>query len=139
MVKREVLERKLCQMEKSVSKIATYRPLSYEAFIDHPVARDGVEYNLFIAINCMIDVVSHIVSDEGLGEVDALADGFRILERQGYWPSHHTRNYVKMVAFRNMIAHQYADISARIVYDVLQNKLEEIWRFKQEILDRLQQ
>ena len=44
-----------------------------------------------------------------------------------------------MVAFRNMIAHQYADISARIVYDVLQNKLEEIWRFKQEILDRLQQ
>jgi len=84
----------------------------------------------------MIDAVSHIVSDEGLGEVDALADGFRILERQGYWSSHHTQNYVKMVAFRNMIAHQYADISARIVYDVLQNKLEDVRGFKQEILDR---
>ena len=85
----------------------------------------------------MIDAVSHIVSDEGLGEVDALSDGFRILERQGYWPSHHTQTYVKMVAFRNMIAHQYADISAQIVYDVLQNKLEDIRGFKQEILERL--
>jgi len=43
MVKREVLERKLSQMEKSVSKIASYRSLSYEEFIDHPVARDVVE------------------------------------------------------------------------------------------------
>ncbi len=78
MVKQEVVERKLCQIEKSLGKISVYRSLSYEDFLVHPVARDVVEYNLFIVINAMIDIVSHIVSDEGLGEVDALADGLHI-------------------------------------------------------------
>ncbi|MEN6567462.1 MAG: HepT-like ribonuclease domain-containing protein [Veillonellales bacterium] len=34
--------------------------------------------------------------------------------------------YTKMVAFRNMIANQYADIGAHVVYDVLQYKLEDV-------------
>ena len=137
MVKKEVVERKLCQMEKSLGKISAYRPLSYEEFLEHPVARDVVEYNLFIAINAMIDIVSHIVSDEGLGEVDALADGFRILGKQNYWQADQTEIYVKMVAFRNMISHQYADVSGRVVYGVLQTRLDDIGAFKQKILDRL--
>ena len=49
-------------------------------FMQHPVARDIVKYNLFIAINCIIDIASHIVTDEGFGEIDLLAVGFRILE-----------------------------------------------------------
>ena len=137
MVKREVMERKLCQIEKSLGKISAYRSLSYEDFLAHPVARDVVEYNLFIVINAMIDIVSHIVSDEGLGEIDALADGFRILEKHRYWQADQTETYVKMVAFRNMIAHQYADVSGRVVYEVVQTRLENIRAFKQEILDRL--
>ena len=137
MVKQEVIERKLCQIEKSLGKIEVYRPLSFGEFIEHPVARDVVEYNLFIAINAMIDIVNHIVSDEGLGEIDALADGFRILEKQRYWTTEQTITYVKMVAFRNMIFHQYADISGKVVYDVLQTRLEDIRTFKREILERM--
>ena len=137
MVKRDVLERKLCQMEKSLAKSTGYRSLSYDEFVQHPVAQDVVEYNLFIVINCMIDIVSHIVTDDKLGEVDLLADGFRILEEQGYWPSVQTQIYVKMVAFRNMISHQYADINNRVIYDVLQNKLADIETFKQVIVGRL--
>ena len=137
MVKREVVERKLCQIEKSLGKVFTYQSLSYEEFLAHPVARDVVEYNLFIVINAMIDIVSHIVSDEGLGEVDALADGFRILEKHQYWQPQQTEVYVKMVAFRNMISHQYADVSGRVVYEVVQTRLEEVRSFKQDILDRL--
>lgn len=137
MVKQEVIERKLCQIEKSLGKISIYRSLSYEQFLEHPVARDVMEYNLFIAINAMIDIVSHIVSDEGLGEIDALADGFRILGKQNYWQSDDTETYVKMVAFRNMISHQYADVSGRVVYEVVQTRIDDIRDFKQKILDRI--
>lgn len=134
MVKRDVLERKLCQIEKSIKKIEQYKALSYDEFSKHEVARDVVEYNLFIIINCMIDVVNHIVADDGLGEVDMLADGFKILKEYGYWTNAECNVYVKMVAFRNMISHQYMNMNARVVYDILQNRLDDIVEFKRHIL-----
>ncbi|WP_425059166.1 type VII toxin-antitoxin system HepT family RNase toxin [Sporomusa carbonis] len=137
MVKHDILERKLCQIEKSLTKVLMYRSLSYDEFVSHPVARDVVEYNLFIIINCMIDIVNHIVSDDGLGEVDVLSDGFRILADHGYWNNHQTAIYTKMVAFRNMIAHQYADIGAQFVYEIVQHKLDDIRTFKQQIADKI--
>ena len=133
MVKRDVLERKLCQIEKSLAKILSYRQLTFDEFISHPVARDVVEYNLFIIINCMIDIVSHIAKDEQLGEMDYLADGFRLVGEHGYWSKEQTAVYIKMVTFRNMIAHQYIDISAQVVYDILQRWLEDIQDFKKRI------
>lgn len=137
MVKRDVAAQKLSQIQKSLDKIGEYSALSYDEFCRHPVARDVVEYNLFIVINSMIDIASHIVTDETYGEVDQLADGFRILAGHGYWSEEQALTYVKMVAFRNMIAHQYADVSPKVVYDVLQNKLGDIASFKQIILGRL--
>jgi len=138
MVNLEILERKLCQIEKSLEKIRAYCLLSYDEFMSHPVARDVVEYNLFIIINCMIDTVNHIVADEGLGEIDTLSDGFRILADHGYWTKQHVAVYTKMVSLRNMIAHQYADINARIIYDIVQNKLNDIENFKLQIAAKLQ-
>lgn len=136
MVKCDVLERKLYQIEKSLRKIKVYHLLTYDEFISHPVARDVVEYNLFIIINCMIDVVNHIVTDDGLGEIDVLSDGFRILVDYEYWTKQQATIYIKMVAFRNMIAHQYIDIDAYVVYKILQEKLEDISNFKQQIADK---
>ena len=136
MVKQDILERKLYQIEKSLHKIKVYKSLTYDDFISHPVARDVVEYNLFIIINCMVDVVNHIVADDGLGEIDMLSDGFRILIDNGYWTKQQADIYIKMVAFRNMIAHQYTDVDARVVYNILQEKLEDISKFMQQVIDK---
>lgn len=137
MVKYEIMERKLSQIKKSLDKIANYRELSYDEFISHPVARDVVEYNLFIVINSMIDIANHIVADDKLGEVDLLSDGFLILAEHGYWSKEQATVFVKMVAFRNMISHQYATINPSVVYDVLQNKLGDIDLFVIKIVERM--
>ena len=137
MVKYDIVERKLSQIKKSLGKVADYRGLSYDEFISHPVARDVVEYNLFIIINSMIDIVNHIVTDDTLGEVDLLSDGFVILAEHGYWSKEQSDVFVKMVAFRNMISHQYAALNPNVVYDVLQNKLADIESFVGKILDSL--
>ncbi|QDR82006.1 type VII toxin-antitoxin system HepT family RNase toxin [Sporomusa termitida] len=137
MVKQDIIERKLGQIEKSMRKIRQYKVLSYAEFISHSVARDIVEYNLFIIINCMIDTANHIVADDDLGQVDMLADGFRILKDVGYWTEAECQVYIKMVAFRNMISHQYMSIDGNIVYDILQNRLEDIMLFRQHIMDNM--
>lgn len=137
MVKQDIIERKLGQIEKSLCKIRPYKVLSYAEFSSHSVARDVIEYNLFIMINCMIDTVNHIVADDDLGQVDMLSDGFRILKDFGYWTEEECQVYIKMVAFRNMISHQYMNIDAKVVYDILQNRLEDIMGFRQHIMDKM--
>lgn len=137
MVKVDIMERKLSQIKKSLDKIANYQGLSLDEFISHPVARDVVEYNLFIIINSMIDIANHIVADDKLGEVDLLSDGFVILAEHGYWSKEQANVFVKMVAFRNMISHQYAAINPSVVYDVLQNKLVDIDWFVGKIFDTM--
>jgi len=42
-----------------------------------------------------------------------------------------------MAGFRNILAHDYAEINYDIVYDVLQNRLSEIEEFIQQIKDSL--
>ena len=137
MVKHDIVERKLSQIKKSLHKIAGYRELSCDEFIAHPVARDVVEYNLFIIINSMIDIASHIVTDDKLGEVDVLSDGFVILAECGYWSKEQAKVFVTMVAFRNMLSHQYAAVNPDVVYDILQNKLGDIDLFVGRILDSM--
>ena len=41
----------------------------------------------------------------------------------------------KMKAFRNILVHEYGRIDDQLVYEVLQNKLEDFDTFKRKILE----
>lgn len=129
MVRHDVLTRRLAQMRQSLDKIKRYRTLSYEEYLRHDTARDVVEYNLFICLNMMIDIVNHIVTDEQLGAVDFLSDGFAVLQEHGIITAEQYRKYVQMIGFRNVLAHEYINVDSRIVYNVLQHGLADIEEF----------
>ena len=50
MVKQDIIERKLGQIEKSLCKIRPYKVLSYAEFISHVVARDVMLIKIFLAV-----------------------------------------------------------------------------------------
>ncbi len=56
---------------------------------------------------------------------------------QDYWTEEECNVFVKMVAFRNMISHQYVDIDAQVVYDVLQHRLGDVAKFTNSIAERM--
>lgn len=129
MVKHEVLTCRLAQMRESLEKIKRYRALSYEEYLRHDTARDVVEYNLFICVNMMIDIANHIVTDEQLGAVDFLSDGFTLLQENGIITAAQYRKYVRMIGFRNVLSHEYVNLDSRIVYQALQHGLADIEEF----------
>lgn len=43
-----------------------------------------VEYNLFIAINMMIDIATHIVIDNNIGSPETFGEVFSILNKEKY-------------------------------------------------------
>ncbi|WP_241175490.1 DUF86 domain-containing protein [Natronolimnobius sp. AArcel1] len=107
--------------------------VSKATYLDDIVLQRAVERSLMNAIQSCIDLASHIRAAEGLGntetsreEIEALVDAEIISTETG-------SKLADAVGFRNHLAHLYGDVDHDLVYDVLQDDLEWIDRFQQEI------
>ena len=129
MVDQGILKKKIIQVNGSFTMITRYKALTLEEFLDDAIAQNIVEYNLFIIINQLIDMANHIAVDNGYGQIDVLSDGFKLLNKEKYISDKELETYIKMVGFRNIIAHQYIDLSKEIVYNIMKNGLDDIVKF----------
>jgi len=121
MVDVEVIKQRLNQLSTSINKIERFKEISLEEFLKDDIIQDVVEYNLFIAINMMIDIATHIVVDNNMGSPETLGEAFNILNKEKYLNDEETKIYRNMVGLRNILSHQYIIIDKNIIYDILKN------------------
>lgn len=76
MVDVEVIKQRLNQLSASLNKIERFKEISLEEFLEDDIIQDVVEYNLFIAINMMIDIAIHIVVDNNMGNPETLVEAY---------------------------------------------------------------
>ncbi len=129
MVNLEVVKNRLNQLSTSLNKLERFEKISVEEFLEDDMIQDVVEYNLFIAINMMIDIVTHIVVDNNIGNPETLGGAFDILNKNKYLSDEDTKIYKNMVGLRNILSHEYVKIDKRIIYSVLKNNLIDIKNF----------
>ncbi|MBC8588817.1 DUF86 domain-containing protein [Tissierellaceae bacterium BX21] len=129
MVNTEVIKRRLNQLTISLNKIERFEELSLEEFLKNDIVQDVVEYNLFIAINMMVDIATHIVVDNNLGSPETLGEAFNILNNEKYLNDEETKTFKKMVGLRNILSHEYLKIDKEIIYNILHNNLVDIKKF----------
>lgn len=126
MVDKNVIVGRAQQIEGHLARIAPYRSLSLKKFLDDPIAQDIVEYNLFQIVNHLIDMVQHIVVDEGYGFPDSAYEAAEILRKKGILKPAETEVFKKMIGFRNVVGHDYIRINKRTVHTVLTRGQEDI-------------
>ncbi len=131
----ELVAKKLAFIETCVRELRTLaRP---ERIAEDVREQRFVEHTLQLAIQAALDVASHIVSDERLGEPDTNRDVFRLLERAGIVPEHLGTRLEQMAGFRNVVVHLYQEVDLRIVRDVVENHLDDLLQFATVIRRRL--
>jgi uncharacterized protein YutE (UPF0331/DUF86 family) len=91
--------------------------------------RRFVEHTLQIAIQAALDVASHIVSDDRLGEPRTSRELFDLLERAGWIHAPLARILRNMVGFRNVLVHGYDDVDLSIVRDMVDHRLDDLLQF----------
>jgi uncharacterized protein YutE (UPF0331/DUF86 family) len=99
--------------------------------------RRFVEHTLQIAIQGALDVASHIVSDNRLGEPKTNRDVFSLLARAGWFDAALRDTLTRMVGFRNILVHGYDDVDLAVVRDVLEHRLVDLEAFVAAIRARL--
>ena len=129
MVDVEVIKQRLNQLSTSINKIERFKEISLEEFLKDDIIQDVVEYNLFIAINMMIDIATHIVVDNNMGSPETLGEAFNILNKEKYLNDEETKVYRNMVGLRNILSHEYINIDKKIIYSILKNSLIDIKKF----------
>ena len=105
MTDRDLIDKKLARIETCVQELRT---LSRPAEILHDKREERfAEHTLQIAIQAALDVASHIVSDERLGEPRTNREIVDLLERSGWIASTLADAMRRMVGFRNILVHGY--------------------------------
>jgi uncharacterized protein YutE (UPF0331/DUF86 family) len=131
----QLVAKKLAQIETCVTELRT---LAHADALPHDIREQRfVQHTLQIAIQAALDVASHIVSDDRLGEPRTNRELFALLERGGWLPSDLTATLHRMAGFRNVLVHGYDAIDIAVVRDILDNHLDDLLRFVSEIRRRV--
>ncbi len=114
------------------------RSLAQPALIETDVReRRFVEHTLQLAIQAALDVASHVVADERLGEPETRAELFTLLERAGWLSADLSGRLVRMTGMRNVLVHGYTAVDLRLVRDVVENHLGDLDEFVAAVRARL--
>lgn len=120
----DLIAKKLARIETSLAEL---RRLGDPSRIASDVVQQRfVEHTLQIAIQAALDVASHIVSDERLGEPETNRDLFAHLSRAGYLPEGLLTSLQQMAGFRNVLVHGYDDVDLAIVRRVVEHRLDDL-------------
>ncbi len=96
-----------------------------------------VERTLQLAIQAALDVASHIVSDDRLGEPASNRELFDLLARGGYIDARQVAALRDMAGFRNVLVHAYTAADPAVLKDVLAHRLGDLAAFCVAIRARL--
>jgi uncharacterized protein YutE (UPF0331/DUF86 family) len=130
-----LVAKKLALIETYVRELRTLgrpdalrRDIREERFILH---------TLQLAAQATLDIASHVVSDERLGEPETYREIFELLARHGWLEPALAAKLEDMAGFRNVVVHGYADVDLNVVEDVVRNHLDDLLSFVRTIRARV--
>jgi uncharacterized protein YutE (UPF0331/DUF86 family) len=130
-----LLAKRLARIESCVTEL---RSLARTEMMHSDVREERfIEHTLLIAIQSALDVASHIVSDERLGEPDTYKGLFGLLERHGWIPPDLAQRLRDMAGFRNILVHGYESLDLDIVVAIVAHQLDDLLAFVEAIRARL--
>ncbi len=135
MTDEDLVAKKLAQIETYVAELrsvgrpqAIYDDLTQERFIEH---------TLQIAIQAALDVASHIVSDDRLGEPTSNRALFELMARHGWISEDRMPTLRDVVGFRNILVHGYCDVNLDVVRTIVEDHLDDLLDYVAEIRRKL--
>jgi uncharacterized protein YutE (UPF0331/DUF86 family) len=135
MVDRDLIRRKLADLEQYVEQLSEYRGLTAEEYRSDWRTQRVVERTLQMSIEICVDVANHVIADRKLRIPTTYADAFDALaEARLLDPALHDV-MVRMCGFHNLIVHDYARIDPTKVVQVLRDGLEDFTRFRVTALE----
>ena len=133
MLDRDLVLAKVETLERCLARIAEVR----ERLALQPMdIQDITVLNLQRAVQAMIDLAAHVVSQEGLGLADSLGASFSLLERAGVIGAGLAERLRRMTGFRNVAVHEYRRLDPAVLDGIVRERLGDLRAFAATIVER---
>jgi uncharacterized protein YutE (UPF0331/DUF86 family) len=129
MVDKEVLSRKLSQLQQYVAELRAAQDITWSVYQADIRAKAFVERYLHLAIESLIDIANHVISFQGWREPEGYRDVFTVLHENSIISAQDLPIYQRMASFRNMLVHRYEKIDDATVFGLFKNRLDDFDRF----------
>ncbi|MCE5219812.1 MAG: DUF86 domain-containing protein [Clostridium sp.] len=116
-------------MDICLNKLKKLRAFDKGIFIEDFTKVDSAKYLLQVSIEAMLDISSHLIARNRWGKPKDDKEHFQMLSDNGIIDKNDVSIYFNMEKFRNRIVHMYFDISDDMIYDIVQNNINDFERF----------
>lgn len=128
-----VIENKISSIQKYLKIVSQYRKYSQAEIEKDQTLKGAVERYLYLLSQASIDLAEAVIALKDFRRPSTYSEAFYILNQEEIIPARLTENLVKMVGFRNIIAHDYEDVDLGIVYEVLQERYKDVEEFVRSV------
>lgn len=134
MVNREVLFKRIEKTWEYLDFLYTIKTnCSIDEFKQNPMVYGSTERFLHLCIEAMLDIGTHIISDKNLGKIEYYSDVPKLLCRHGYLKKEQLDLFIRIIGFRNILVHEYLEVDLDIVFNVLENNLNDLENILKEM------
>ncbi|MEM2134968.1 MAG: DUF86 domain-containing protein [Candidatus Freyarchaeota archaeon] len=130
-----MIKARLSKLQEYLKILKNISGYTLNEFKSNPERYGSAERFLQLAIECCLDMGSHIIASEGFRKPEDYADIFRVLGENKVIPEEFVPQLVAMARFRNLLVHIYMIIDLDKVYDILTNNLTDLEKFAKYILE----
>lgn len=135
MVKREIVLSRLDKLKEYLTHLNNAKIHSLEEYLNSPLIYGSSERFLHLAIECILDVGNHVISDMRYRKPNSNKDIFEVLYENRLIDIELKDNLCNMAGFRNILVHDYLKLDKEIVYNVINNNLKDLEVFINVIIE----
>lgn len=123
------INQKLRELELYMEELNNFMPESKEYFMNNIEKRRSIERELQIMIDCVIDICFLLIKELHKGLPVNEQNIFDILKDN----LSNAKNLKKMRGFRNILVHRYGEVDNELVYQFIQDDLEDFDIFIEDV------
>jgi len=137
-IDRDKLSSQLTLLDKYSSRLQGKKNMSQDRFLADPDLQAVVERNFQLAIECCLNIGTHLIAGIPLDPAEDYGSVFVRLAEAGILPKDFGEKLTEMARFRNLLVHVYWKIDPTKVYARLQENLDDFKIFAQHIVKFLE-
>lgn len=137
MIDREVVHRRLRKLDQLVSRLGRFGAMETEAFAADPLAQAACERLLQVAIQIVLDIGAHLLSDRGVLDWEEYREIPKRLLDVGILSEQLADELARAAGMRNILVHMYLEVDPALVHDTVRNHLDVFRQFAERVLAEL--
>ncbi|NPV71081.1 MAG: DUF86 domain-containing protein [Firmicutes bacterium] len=123
----------LQELERRLERLYSLSNTSVKTLVEDASIRDQVERNLEVAIQCCIDLGTHLLASMGGPSPESYRDVFVSLGSLGVIDDTLSESLARMAGFRNVLVHGYLTLDPRRMHESL-NRISDIRGFVEAVV-----